>query len=42
MKYSMKELVAVAAICSAGMVSAGELEDRIALARSAAPPSVNC
>jgi len=37
----MKEVVAAAAICSAGVVSAGELEDRIALARSAAPLSVS-
>ena len=40
-KYPATAVALAAAVMASGPVSAGELEDRIALARSAAPPSVS-
>jgi hypothetical protein len=40
-KYPVTAAALAVAVMASGFVSAGELEDRIALARSAAPPSVS-
>jgi hypothetical protein len=40
-KYPVTAAALAVAVMASGLVTAGELEDRIALARSAAPPSVS-